>query len=60
MSAGGIAPLIELARGGTDGAKKYAARALRYLALNNATNQAVIAEAGWQVGCWSRDECLTR
>ena len=31
-SAGGIAPLVELARGGTDGAKEQTAWALRNLA----------------------------
>ena len=43
--AGGIAPLVALARGGTDGQKEEAARALRNLACN-ADNQVAIATAG--------------
>ena len=39
-------PFIELARGGTDGAKEQAALALRNLAHDNAANQAAIASAG--------------
>ena len=45
-SAGGIAPLIELVRGGTDGAKESAARALAELAREHADNCAAIALAG--------------
>ena len=43
--AGGIAPLIALARGGTDGQKGSAAGALRRLASND-DSQVAIAEAG--------------
>jgi len=46
--AGGIAPLVALARGGTDGQKWYAAEALALLACNNADNKVAIANAGWR------------
>ena len=46
--AGGIAPLVALARGGTDGQKEYAALALAVLADNNFNNQVAIEEAGWR------------
>jgi len=45
--AGGIAPLVALARDGTDGQKKYAAAALRKLA-HNAVSKVAIAKAGFQ------------
>ena len=43
--AGGIAPLVELARGGSEGAKTWALLALANLATSSA-NQVAIAEAG--------------
>ena len=43
--AGGIAPLVALARGGTDGQKENAAGALANLAFND-DNQMAIAKAG--------------
>ena len=44
-AAGDVAALVALARGGTDGQKEHAARALRSLAVN-ADNQSAIAQAG--------------
>ena len=44
--AGGIAPLVELVRGGSAGAKQQAAGALRNLASENAANTAAIAAEG--------------
>ena len=43
--AGGIPPLVALARGGTEGQKEYAAGTLRCLAIS-ADNQVAIARAG--------------
>ena len=43
--AGGIAPLVALARDGTDGQKQWAAAALWNLAVND-DNQVAIARAG--------------
>ena len=44
--AGGIAPLVALARGGTDGQKEVAAAALQVLAYGNDNNRVAIARAG--------------
>ena len=44
--AGGIGPLIDLVRNGTDEQKEMATKALRILAWNNKTNQNLIADAG--------------
>ena len=46
MAAGGIAPLVALAKDGTPGARENAAAALANLAANNAANQQAIAAAG--------------
>ena len=45
--AGGIAPLVALARDGTDGQKEQAAGALRNLASSK-TVKAAIKKAGWK------------
>jgi hypothetical protein len=44
--AGGIAPLVALARDGNDKQKEYAAHALKTLAMHSADNKAAIREAG--------------
>ena len=44
--AGGITPLIDLVKDGTDEQKEYAAGALMNLAWNNDTNRKLIADAG--------------
>ena len=46
--AGGIAPLVALARGGTARRKYQAAGALRRLAFN-ADNKVTIQNAGWRI-----------
>eukprot|EP00900_Chrysochromulina_parva_P021608 jgi/Chrpa1/4080/Chrysochromulina_OHIO_Genome00006325-RA len=44
--AGAISPLVTLVQSGTAGQKEYAAAALRNLAINNAENEFLIAQAG--------------
>ena len=46
--AGGIAPLVELARSGAAGAKERAAGALRRLADNNADNEEAMRRLGYK------------